>query len=119
MTFRVTNGSSELLSGLDVQMCVMLKSLKGFEALSNENKVFASPFAAARDASGRRWIITAWEPCKRAWGNAPCPCLHSDPKVPDCPPGESREVHGWVSFYEGTDIQGELKRLASLAFPKE
>ena len=116
MEFRVTNGSTEALTGLDVQMCVMLKGLNGFELPSNDNKVFQPPFAAARDTSGRRWIITAWDGCKRAWGNAPCPCLHSDPRVPDCPPGESKSVRGWASFYEGPDIQAELKRLAGVAF---
>jgi peptidoglycan/xylan/chitin deacetylase (PgdA/CDA1 family) len=118
MEFRVTNGSTEALAGLDVQMCVMLKGLAGFEAQSNDNKVLVPPFAAAHDISGRRWIITAWEGCKRAWGNASCPCLHSDPRVPDCPPGDSRAVRGWVSFYEGPDIRSELKRLASTAFRK-
>lgn len=116
MEFRVTNGSSATLTGLDVQMCVMLKGLDGFGLLSNENKLFQSPFAVARDASGGRWLITAWDGCKRAWGNPPCPCLHSDPRVPDCPPGESRSVRGWASFYEGPDIQAELKRLGGVAF---
>jgi peptidoglycan/xylan/chitin deacetylase (PgdA/CDA1 family) len=119
MEFRVSNGSTETLTGLDIQMCVMLKGLNGFELPSNDNKVFQPPFAAARDTSGRRWIITAWDGCKRAWGNAPCPCLHSDPRVPDCPPGESRSVKGWASFYEGPDIQAELNRLAGVAFGKE
>jgi peptidoglycan/xylan/chitin deacetylase (PgdA/CDA1 family) len=118
MEFRVQNGSTEILTGLDIQMCMMLKGLTGFEAQSNDNKVFSPPFAAARDASGRRWIITGWDGCKRTWGNAPCPCLHSDPRVPDCPPGESRSVKGWASFYEGPDIQSELKRLAAIAFSK-
>ena len=94
----------------------MLKSLNGFELQSNDNKVFQPPFAAARDTSGRRWIITGWDGCKRAWGNAPCPCLHADPHVPDCPPGESRSVRGWVSFYLGQDVQAELKRLGGVAF---
>lgn len=116
MEFRVTNGSTETLTGLDVQMCVMLKGLNGFALQSNDNKLLQPPFAAASDASGRRWIITAWDRCKHAWGNAPCPCLHSDPRLPDCPPGESRSVKGWVSFYEGPDIQAELKRLAAVAF---
>ncbi len=115
MEFRVTNGSTETLTGLDIQMCVMLGRLKGFEAQSNDNKVFQPPFAAARDASGRRWIITACDGCQRAWGNAACPCLHSDPRVPDCPPAESRTVSGSVTFYEGSDIRGELKRLATKA----
>jgi peptidoglycan/xylan/chitin deacetylase (PgdA/CDA1 family) len=118
MEFRVTNGSSKTLTGLDIQMCVMLKGLSGFGLQSNDNKVFQSPFAAARDASGLRWVITAWDGCKRAWGNPPCPCIHSDPRLPDCPPGESKRVTGWVSFYEGPDIEAELKRLAGVAFGK-
>ncbi|MFO0958965.1 MAG: polysaccharide deacetylase family protein [Isosphaeraceae bacterium] len=114
--FRVMNGSEEKLSRLRVQLCVMLAGLKGFERLTNENKVFASPFAACRDESGKRWIITGWERCGRAWGNPPCPCLHADPMVEDCPPGESRSVRGWLSFHEGADIAAELERLKAVAF---
>jgi hypothetical protein len=36
--------------------------------------------------------------------------------VEDCPPGETRSVRGWLSFYEGTDIDAELKRLKVAAF---
>lgn len=116
MDFRVTNGSGEKLTGLRVQMCVMLAHLTGFDARTNDNKVFAPPFAAAKDTTGKRWVITAWERCGRAWGNPPCPCLHSDPVVEDVPPGESRAVRGWLSFYEGADIGDELKRLGRMAF---
>jgi peptidoglycan/xylan/chitin deacetylase (PgdA/CDA1 family) len=114
--FAITNGSETTLRGLDIQMCVMLKSLTGFDEQTNENKVFRSPFAAAHDRSGKRWLITGWDACKRAWGNAPCPCLHSDPKVADVGVGETRKVLGWVSFYEGTDIDAELTRLKAIAF---
>jgi len=116
MELWVSNGSEQKLAGLRVQMCVMLKGLAGFEGRTNDNKVFVRPFAACRDQSGERWVITGWEPCVRAWGNPPCPCLHSDPQVPDCPPGETRRVRGWLSFYEGADIDGELRRLRGLAF---
>ena len=116
MEFRVTNGSTQTLTGLDVQMCAMLKGLTGFALASNDNKIFQPPFAAAHDASGRRWIITAWDHPQRCWGNMACPCIHSDPRIPDCPPGESRSVSGWTSFYEGPDIQAELKRVAGTAF---
>jgi hypothetical protein len=116
MEFRVTNGTSERLTGLRVQMCVMLAGLTGFDAQTNDNKLFRAPFAACHDASGGRWVITAWERCGRAWGNPPCPCLHSDPVVEDCPPGESRAVRGWLSFYEGSDIDAELARLEPLIF---
>jgi hypothetical protein len=105
------NGTAETLSDLRVQMCAMLKQAKGFEAQTNDNKVFHGPFSACRDAGGRRWIIQAWTPIHRAWGNPPCPCLHADPKFPDCPPGETREVYGWLSFFEGTDIRAEMDRI--------
>lgn len=114
--FRVTNGSAQTLTGLRVQMCVMLAALTGFEARTNENKVLASPFAACKDTTGKRWIVTGWERCGRAWGNPPCPCLHADPVVEDCPPGQTKAVRGWVSFYEGTDIDGVLRRLREVAF---
>ena len=118
MEFRVTNGSAEKLTGLRVQMCVMLAGLTGFDERTNDNKVFARPFAACKDATGKRWIITGWERCGRAWGNPPCPCLHADPVVEDCPPGETKAVRGWLSFYEGTDIDAELKRLKEVAFER-
>jgi peptidoglycan/xylan/chitin deacetylase (PgdA/CDA1 family) len=116
MEFWIRNGSSEKLTGLNVQMCVMLKELAGFGDRTNENKVFAKPFAVSKDKTGKRWVITGWEECARSWGNPPCPCLHADPKVPDCPPGETRKVRGWLSFYQGSDIEAELKRLAKVAF---
>jgi hypothetical protein len=111
MELRLKNGTDAPLSDLRVQQCVMLKGAKGFDRQTNENKVFAAPYAACRDERGKRWIISAWEPCQRSWGNAPCPCLHSDPRFPDCPPGQERTVKGWLSFYEGDDITAELRRV--------
>ena len=117
LEFRVKNGSDQALTGLRVQMCVMLAGLTGFEQRTNDNKVLSTPFAACRDSSGKRWIIAGWERCGRAWGNPSCPCIHADPVVEDCPPGESKHVRGWLSFYEGADINHELQRLAKVAFP--
>ena len=34
-----------------------------------------------------------------------CPCLHSDPRIPDCAPGKTQRLRGWPSFYEGEDVQ--------------
>lgn len=119
MRFTVTNGSRRPLTGIRVQVCTMLADLVGFAAATNDNKLLDAPLAACHDESGRRWIVTAWEHCGRAWGNPPCPCLHSDPLVPDCPPGESRSVRGWLSFHEwpeGTDVAAELARLRATAF---
>jgi hypothetical protein len=112
------NGTSGTLTGLRVQNCVMLKAAQGFNQQTNANKVFEKPYVACRSADGKRWIISAWEPCHRPWANPPCPCLHSDPKFPDCAPGETKRLRGWLSFYEGTDIQSEFKRIEKTGWLK-
>lgn len=111
MEMWLTNGTKETLTDLRVQNCVMLKGAAGFEQQTNENKVLEKPYTAAKSKSGDKWVISAWEPCHRAWGNPPCPCLHSDPKFPDCAPAETKRLRGWLSFYEGADIQAEFKRI--------
>ena len=116
MEMWLTNGSSETLTGLRVQNCVMLKAAEGFNSLSADDKVLRKPYAAAHNATGDRWVITAWESCVRPWANAPCPCMHSDPQFPDCPPGETKRIAGWLSFYEGKDIEKELARIDQLGW---
>lgn len=111
MSMTLTNGTDEKLTDLRVQNCVMLKGADGFTEQSNEYNAERLPYVARHDPSGRRWIITAWRPAHRAWGNARCPCLHSDPQFDDCPPGETRRIDGWLSFYEGDDIQSEFDRI--------
>lgn len=114
MELWVTNGTPEVLRGLTVQNCLMLKSATEFNSLTNDNKLFRDPFVACRNSAGNRWIITAWQNCVRPWGNAPCPCMHSDPQFPDCGPGETQRLHGWLSFFDGTDIDAELSRIGKV-----
>ncbi|MFO1094852.1 MAG: hypothetical protein U0992_16345 [Planctomycetaceae bacterium] len=114
MQITLTNGTAATLSDLRVQNCVMLKSAEGFNEQDNDNKVSRQPYMAARNVSGDHWIVTAWKPNHRTWANAKCPCLHSDPKFPDCPAGESRTIRGWLSFYEGGDIDAEFDRIEAL-----
>ena len=114
----LTNGSKETLRDLVVQNCVMLKGAPEFAAQTNDNKVFLSPYAACRSDRANRWVISAFEPCHRAWGNAPCPCLHSDPQFADCPPGQTRHAWGRLSFYEGTDVEAELHRIDATGWRK-
>ena len=100
-------------------MCVMLAGPDRVRRRGRtRTRCSRRPFAACKDATGKRWVITGWERCGRAWGNPPCPCLHADPVVEDCPPGETKGVRGWLSFYEGTDIDAELKRLKAVAFER-
>jgi len=118
MEMVLTNGSDETLSDLRVQNCVMLKGARGFAQQTNDNKVMQEPYVACRsEQSGDnpdeplRWIITAWEPCHRAWANQRCPCLHSDPKFPDCAPDETKRLVGRLSFYKGADVETEFRRI--------
>jgi predicted esterase len=113
LEMKLFNGTDAPLSDLRVQMCAMLKGMKGFEQQTNENKIFRNTFAACKNRDGNRWVIWAWQPIHKSWGNAPCPCLHADPKFPDCPPGATQTLSGWLSFFEGTDIESELKRIES------
>lgn len=92
----------------------MLKDAVGFADLTTDNKLLQTPYVACRNQEGTRWVITAWETCVRPWGNQQCPCMHSDPQFPDCPPGETKRLRGWLSFYEGTEIEGELRRIEQL-----
>ncbi|MFK7776499.1 MAG: hypothetical protein QM501_00070 [Gimesia sp.] len=118
MDMLLTNGTDKTLSKLRVQNCAMLKMAKDFAQQNNENKVFRAPYSACKSISGDHWIIMAWSPCFKSWGNAKCPCLHSDPIFPDCPPGETKRVKGWFSFYTGTDIEGEFQRIDKLGWQK-
>lgn len=110
----LSNQTDEPLRGLRVQNCVMLKGAKGFATQANDNKRLLGPYATCHDESGKRWIITAWKPLHRCWANERCPCLHSDPVFPDCAAGETVAITGWLSFYEGTEIEAEIERIESL-----
>lgn len=110
----LTNGTDGTLSGLRVQNCVMLREAEGFNQQTLDNKVTREPYIACHDESRTRWIITAWLPNHRAWGNVNCPCLHSDPIFDECPPGETKTVRGWLSFFEGEDIDREIERIEGL-----
>lgn len=114
MRMWLTNGTKQTLTGLRVQNCVMFKGAPEFAGQTNENKIFQAPYSACRSKVKNRWVITAWLPCQRTWGNVRCPCMHSDPQFPDCKPDQTVELIGWLSFYEGADLPAELKRLDQL-----
>lgn len=116
MELSLTNGTDAPLRDLRTQVCVLLKGCFGFELQTNEGRVLQPPYAAARSATGNRWVITGWERCSKAWGNEQCPCIHADPQFPDLPPGHTARLHGWLSFYQGTDLPSELKRLDTVGW---
>ncbi len=119
MELWLKNGTGQKLSDLRIQNCVMTKMAAGFEQQTNDNKVLTNPYVACKSSDGRKWIITAWEYCNNPWANERCPCFHSDPKFPDLEPGQTHKLHGWISFYEGTDIKAEFKRIESTGWRKK
>jgi hypothetical protein len=111
MELWVRNGSASPLSDLRAQVCAMLKGLPNFNAQTGTNKLIVGDAAAVHDGSGKRWVVLAWTPCHRAWQNPPVPCLHSDPRFPDCPPGATVRAKGLMRFHEGEDIESEIARI--------
>ncbi len=119
MEMWLTNGTNETLTDLRTQVCVMFKGAAAFNGQTNDNKVLTNPYVACRSEDGKRWVMTAWEPCHRPWANPPCPCMHSDPVFADCPPGETRRARGILWFYEGTDVEGEFERMEATGWGKD
>jgi hypothetical protein len=119
MEMWLTNGTDGTLTGLRVQNCVMLKGAPEFAQLADDNKVLQEIYAACRSSAGNRWVIAAWVPCHRTWANAKVPCLHSDPCFPDCRPGQTERLRGWLSFYEGDDLEGELRRIEATGWRQQ
>ncbi len=100
MELWLRNGTGEPLRGLRTQVCVLTRGAVDFAAATNDNKILRQPVAGVRSRDGRRSILTEWERCGRVWGNPNCPCFHSDPVFPDCPPNEEVRLKGRIWFQE-------------------
>lgn len=48
------------------------------------------------------WIAWIWPNATRYFGNTQSPCMHMDPIIPSCPPGESSGIFGRMVFFEGS-----------------
>ena len=111
MRWWMRNGSTNTIRRIRSQVCVMLGRAAGFEGQTATNKLLDGPFAACGDGSGKRWVITAWNGLDRVWQNPPVPCIHADPRMDDLAPGETGVARGWLWFFEGEDVRGEIARL--------
>lgn len=101
MELWLRNGAQQPLSGLRTQICVLLKGASDLNPQTNGNKIFGKSIAAVQASTASRWVQTEWERCGRTWGNPQCPCMHSDPVLPDCEPGQTVRVRGRLWFAEG------------------
>jgi peptidoglycan/xylan/chitin deacetylase (PgdA/CDA1 family) len=104
------NGSESMLTDLRTQVCLLLKGAKGFNEQSDERKEYLSPFAAVKSKKNDHWILIAFENCGTVWGNSKCPCIHSDPILPDASAGQRVSVKGRIWFYEGKNVHMEMDR---------
>lgn len=111
MKMSLTNGTSEPLTGLRAQVCVMLSAMPGFSTQTARRSAQLDDLIAVEGDEPGKWIIAGWTPNHRAWTNPPVPCIHSDPIFPDCPPGETSHVFGYLGFYSGDSIQEHLQQL--------
>ncbi len=118
-TLWLENGTTEPLAELRTQVCLMLKGAEGFNGQKEEGRRFEDGVAAIQSDDGTRWILVAFDHYRRVWGNPPVPCIHSDPVLPDCAPGERVEVTGRMWFYEGEDVDGEIARAQASIHPVE
>ena len=118
MELWLRNGTERPLTGLRTQICTLLKGARGFNSQTQDNKRYQKGVAAVHSVDKKRWILTAWERAGRTWGNPPCPCIHSDPVLPDCPPGETVQVRGGLYFYKGTDVVSEMDRIRAALSPR-
>lgn len=115
----LSNNTPRPIREIRIQNCVMLKGARGFSEQTNANKQFRPPYSAVRSAQGNHWIVTAWWPCQRAWGNAPCPCLHSDVGWPACAANGTCRAVGGIWFATGDDFGAIVKRLDAIGWHKE
>ncbi|MFN7919309.1 MAG: polysaccharide deacetylase family protein [Bryobacteraceae bacterium] len=97
MELWLRNGTNAVIPELRAQVCVMFKRAAGFTAQTNDNKQLGKTMAKATGAG--HTITVEWEPCHRVWANPPCPCMHSDPLLGDCAPGQTVRATGrlrWI-----------------------
>jgi len=74
----------------------MFRNAPAFAAQTNGNKALGETRASV--TAGQRTIATEWDHVHRVWGNPRCPCMHSDPKFPDCGPGQTVRRTGRLWF---------------------
>lgn len=116
MRIEIRNGSRRAMRDLRAQVCVMLAEARGFSAQTSDNKRQLGEFAvvAGEGGAAQRHILTSWRPLWRVWNNPRVPCVHADPRFPDCGPGQVVSAQGVLAFVEGEVREPLLMRLRKL-----
>lgn len=56
---------------------------------------------ATESPDGGRWLVFTWKRTRLLFTNIACPCIHAQPVLPDCAPGEMVRNEGRIVFFEG------------------
>ena len=113
----LTNGTPARLERLRTQVCLMLKGAPGFTAQNQTGKAFGNPWVVAKASNAERYILLAFQRCGRTWGGERCPCIHSDPILPDAEPGARVAVRGALRFHEGPGLDDARRALVASLEP--
>jgi hypothetical protein len=111
MELWIHNGTAEPLTDIRAQVCTMFRGLPGFDQQSGQAVTSRPPFVIRKANDADRWVITAWQPLHRTWNNPPVPCIHSDPRIEDIPPRQTRRAFGIIAFHQGNDLPSRLRQL--------
>jgi hypothetical protein len=60
-----------------------------------------SPLLARRLPGRDAWIAWLWPNATGYFGNTQSPCMHMDPILPECPPGQRRSLFGRLLCFDG------------------
>lgn len=119
LDFTLFNGSGGPLRDIKVQKCVLLGRAAGFEPQEKEDIRIIGDYIAAGSKSGKRWLIYSWGDRAGKWSSRTRPCIHSDPQIPLCRKGETVRLRGWLSFYEGDNVEEEVARIDATGWQEE
>jgi len=60
------------------------------------------PLIATVSREGNRLVAMAFDNAYKIMTNCDIPCIHADPKFPDCPAGATARIRGRIYFIEGS-----------------
>jgi len=91
----IVNRSDHDLTDVWAQTCLMLAQA---DLGSTDTEIVLSSDIAALRLSERMQLEFAWEKVKRTWQNPPVPCMHNDPFLGSCRPGDTLTVRGSLAL---------------------
>lgn len=96
LMLRISNGTDREFTNVWAQTCLIV-ARTDLPPDEQPDVDLSGDTATLRLRDGRRLDLT-WERVQRTWQNPPVPCMHSDPFLGSCAPGDSVAVHGSLTL---------------------